>query len=301
MLIFGAGASSGSGEVEPKPPPMAVGLFAVLNRLFPAVWGGLSQEVMDLMASDFEAGMRMIGEVHPHMLPPMQRSMASFFFGFYPGKNNLYRRLARKINGVDWSGAFVSLNYERLLEIALGAEGLRPFVGARPDGEKYVEICLPHGCCHIYCDSVRGTAGGVSFSGFNVSTSGQISVVANPGEFNSRISNDAFPPVMSYFEPEKRTSSGANFIEVQRRRYLDLIIGANTVVVVGVKVRQNDKHIWDAIAETNAKIVYCSGKVGGDGFVNWSSEKRAGKDHQVISGYFNESFDIICSEVGLGE
>lgn len=299
VLVFGAGASFGSGEVKPKPPPMTDGLFTVMQRLFPAVCRGLSQECVDLLLDDFEAGMRMVGEVNSHMLPPLQRSMASFFFGFYPGENNLYRRIARKVIGVEWSGAFVSFNYERLLEIALITEGLQPFVGQRPDGEKYVEICLPHGCCHIFCDSVRGAANVVSFAGFNVSTHGQVSVVVNPVEFNSRIRNDAFPPVMSYFELEKRTSSGVNFIEEQRKRYIDLISDAKTVIVIGLKVRQNDKHIWDAIAETKAKIVYCSGKVSGDEFANWANEKRAGKDNLIIRKYFDESFDLICGEVGL--
>lgn len=63
VLIFGAGASFGSGDVNPKPPPMTVDLFAVLKRLFPPIWGGLSQEMMEVFTNDFEEGMRGIGKV----------------------------------------------------------------------------------------------------------------------------------------------------------------------------------------------------------------------------------------------
>lgn len=301
VLVFGAGASYGSGDVEPKPPPMTEGLLHVLKRLFPTSWGIIKGEELGQLEDDFEEGIKKIGEVNPHLLPPLQRAMASFFFGFIPGENNLYRKLARKLLDVEWSGALVTLNYERLLELALGAEGLKPFVGTRPEGENNVEMCFPHGCCHLFCDSVRGTADGLSFSGFNVSTSGTLSVVANPSDFQNRIKNDAFPPVMSYFEPEKRTSSGVNFIEEQRARYSEMVIGADNVVLVGIRIRPNDNHIWKVVSETQSKIIYCAGSRSGDEFINWCNEYRSGKDNVVIGDYFEESIDLICQEIGLNK
>lgn len=283
----------------PKPPPVTADLLVALERLFPAAWGALPQDLRLLLRSDFEAGMREVGEKNPHALPPLQRSIASFFFGFVPGQDNLYRDLARRIKRSAWPGVLISLNYERLLELSLATEGVRPFIGSPPDSGSSVELCLPHGCCHIFCESVRGTARGISFSGSNIATRGPVKVVAEPTEHAKRIREDAFPPVMSYFDPAKLTTSGVNFIEEQRARYDAIVRGARMVAIVGVKVRPHDKHLWEALAATNGDIVYCSGESAGRGFARWASDNREGKVSEVLYGYFDESFDDLCVRLGL--
>ena len=204
------------------------------------VWGALPEDLQVSLSRDFEAGMREIGERNPHALPPLQRSMASFFFGFVPGKDNLYRNLAQRIKRTQLKGPLISLNYERLLELSLATEGVRPFIGSPPDNNPSVEICLPHGCCHIFCESVRGAAGAISFTGTGVSTRGPVKVIADPAEFTNRIRQDAFPPVMSYFDPAKLTTSGINFIEEQRARYDTIVKGVEVAVIVGIRLRPND-------------------------------------------------------------
>ena len=298
-MLFGAGASFGSGQVVPKPPPMTADILVALERLFPTAWGALPQDLRLLLRSDFEVGMKEVGEKNPHDLPPLQRSMASFFFGFVPGQDNLYRDLARRIKHNAWPGVLISLNYERLLELSLATEGVRPFIGSPPDSGPSIELCLPHGCCHIFCESVRGTARGISFSGSNVATRGPVKVITEPAAHAKRIREDAFPPVMSYFDPAKLTTSGVNFIEQQRARYDAIVRGARTVAIVGFKVRPHDTHLWEALAATNADIVYCSGESAGREFARWASNNREGKVSEVLYGYFDESFDDLCARLGL--
>ena len=127
LILFGAGASFGSGEVVPKAPPIAGRLLAALSRLYPNARGELSKESQSSLSEDFEAGMVAIGDRRPHALPPLERSMASFFFNFRPRVNNLYRELAQRMKKYSWSGALVTLNYERLLELSLLEEGLLPY------------------------------------------------------------------------------------------------------------------------------------------------------------------------------
>ncbi len=299
VVLFGAGASLGSGSVMPKPPPLGADLFPVLRRLFPTVWGGLSIEHIKELERDFEAGMQRIGKENPHALPPLQRAMAAFFFDFIPGNDNLYRKLAQRIQTKSWSGALVTLNYERLLELSLIFEGVQPFIGTATNNNPSVELCLPHGCCHIFCESVRGTAQGVSFSGTNVVTRGSVKVVSDPNEFAQRIKLDAFPPVMSYFDPLKLTTSCINFIESQRSRYTELINGAEKVVIVGIRVRPHDTHLWSALAETKADLTYCSGKSGGQEFLHWAVEQRPNKINENLGDYFADSFEIICEHLSL--
>ena len=299
MVVFGAGASYGSGQVNPKPPPMASELMRDLERLFPTTWGALLAEVRALLNEDFEAGMRSLGETRPDTLPPLQRQLASFFFGFTPGESNLYRYLARRIVSHEWNGALVTLNYERLLELSLGLEGVHSHAGPPAGNGFSVELCLPHGCCHIFCEGVRGLAEAVTFSGTMVETGGTPKPISDPREFHRRIRDDAFPPVMSYFDPTKHTTSCANFIHEQRARYTELVTDATVVAIVGVNVRPNDKHLWQALCDTQADIVYCSGASAGDVFEEWARTTRAGKVSDVLRTYFDESLDNLCERIEL--
>src|ERR1019366_3087157 len=214
VLLLGAGASFGSdtGDV----PPLGTQLFDALCTFNLSGWGSLPSHFAARFRADFEVAMVELGKAYPHALPPLQRAMAEYFFNFVPSSSSLYIQLARRIRVAKWSGAICTLNYERLLELSVMSEGLQPVVGSGTAPGSRLEICLPHGCCHIFCDGARGVAGAVSFGGFNVNTNGPIVVVSNPLEYRIRIGQDAFPPVMSYFEPSKRTTAGANFIDAQR-------------------------------------------------------------------------------------
>lgn len=64
-------------------------------------------------------------------------------------------------------------------------------------------------------------------------------------------------------------------------------------------IRSYDKHLWEALAATNAEIVYCSGEGAEREFVRWASDNREGKVSEVLYGYFDESFDDLCARLGL--
>lgn len=162
-----------------------------------------------------------------------------------------------------------------------------------------VELCIPHGCCHIFCESVRAGAPGVSISGVGVTTDGPVKVITNPQEFQTRINGDAFPPVMSYFQPDKGTTSGRSFIINQRKRWEELALGAKVIGIIGVRVRPSDAHIWEPIKKSKARIVYCAGKEGGQEYYQWKSEVRPHSEDRIILEYFRESFDALCEELDL--
>lgn len=294
VILFGAGASFGSDSINT--PPLGSELFEALSAFNPDGWGRLPSDLADLFRTDFETGMK---QVPGHLLPPLQRVMAAYFFRFVPRRTNLYYQLAERILSRNWDGALVTINYERLLELSLMGASLCPVVGRESNAANEVEICLPHGCCHIFCDSVRGSARGISFSGRAVRTSGPVKVISDPDEFRSRIQGDAFPPVMSYFDPQKITTSGTNFITNQRERYSVLISAASSIAIVGVRVRPHDAHIWGPLAETNADIIYCSGAEEEDRFFDWYREHRKDKISSDLHGYFADCFDDLCSRIDL--
>lgn len=297
LILFGAGASFGSDTTGT--PPLGSKLFDALVSFNPHGWGRITSEQAGLFREDFESGMKDLSLNNSHDMPPLQRAMAAFLFNFIPKNSNLYIKLAEKIKNQTWEGAIATLNYERLLELSLSFSRIRPVVGRKAEANSEIEVCLPHGCCHLFCQSVRGAAQAVSLSGTAVRTNGPIEVIADPGQFQERINNDAFPPVMSYFEPSKETTSGASFIKNQRERFVELVSGISTVAIVGLRVRAHDEHIWKTLAQTSAKIVYCSGKSSGEEFKSWANENRPNKTDIVLPYYFSEGFEELCSRVGL--
>ena len=297
LILFGAGASYGSNNQDV--PPLGDDLFRALQRFNPDGWGRLSSSLSSEFRGDFENGMTNLSKTHSHAMPVLQRAMAAFFFNFQPTKNNLYHILAKHIKKSDWQGAIATLNYERLLEISLTHEGIQVVVGNEVHSKGKIELCLPHGCCHLFCEGVSISNQGISFSGVGISFDGRMKVISNPTEYRHRITSEAIPPVMSYFEPQKNTSSGVSFIRGQRERWRDLVTKSEIIAAVGIRVRERDSHIWEPIKSASGKIVYCSGRTGGQEFLEWHEKYRPDKEHKILYGYFADEFDSLCNELGI--
>lgn len=298
LALFGAGASYGS-DVASNTPPLGPRLFQALKEFNPPGWGTISGELAALFNHDFEHGMQQLSQSSPYSLPPLQRAMAAFFFRYAPGQNNLYIKLAQRVRQNHWGGSVATLNYERLCELSISSVGLRPVVGQQTQPGISVEMCFPHGCCHLFCESARGLARNVSFAGSNVQTSGPIVVISDSRQFSQRIQTDAFPPVMSYYEPYKTTSSGANFILAQRERWRILVQQANEIAVIGLTVRPVDAHIWGPLAEFNGSILYCAGPKAALSYQDWQRANRQGSKDTILQGYFGPEFDRVCAFLGM--
>lgn len=297
VILFGAGASFGA--ERSGMPPLGIALFDALRHFNPDGWGQIGEPFASAFRSDFEVGMINLSNCNQFALPVLQRAMAAFFFQFLPTTENLYFQLAYRIRTKAWSGALATLNYERLLEVSLQHAGVQPVVNMEATKGSSVELCLPHGCCHLFCESVSGVASGVSFSGMNVSTNGPVIAVSNPTQFWDRIRNDAFPPVMSYFEPSKRTTSGVNLIADQRKRWVQLCESATTIAVIGVHPRSHDSHIWGPLRSSNARIVYCGGSSGAAAFDSWKRSTGRNASDDVLHGYFGDEFANLCAALDL--
>jgi hypothetical protein len=301
LFIFGAGASYGADTNKSLVPPLAADLFNCLAKQYPDISN--NSAVMSLAADfskDFEQGLLKLYKCQPHFLSVFQRRMAHFFFQYGHTisiqQSNLYYRLAQEIKRKATLICLASLNYERTLEISFGAAEVQMVCNSAPKAGQ-AELCFPHGCCHLFCEGVRASAGGVSFSGMNISTNGPVSPIANPAAFEDRIRGDAFPPVMSYFEPTKVTTSGANFISAQRSRFKQLISEASKIAVIGIKIREHDEHIWQPLKDTSAKIIYCSGEEDAAQYETWRGDKPHRLNDLVIPSFWDAAFSTINSEM----
>jgi len=62
LILVGAGASYGAGNVDPHQPPLGKDLFDKLKSEMPDPWGDLPGDIQCALEKDFENGMCKIGE-----------------------------------------------------------------------------------------------------------------------------------------------------------------------------------------------------------------------------------------------
>lgn len=304
MIFFGAGASFGS-DIKDT-PPLSCNLYNKLKLYDPLNWN-LPSNIVDSFISDFEKGLLLLYEKNPTMISILQRSIASFFFDFEPQQNNLYKKLAKQIYSSNWEGYLATINHDRLLLLSLIQEDLiiniKDFLKIKNnhliDKKKEIELILPHGSCNLFNESIMESGfGNIKLNGLCVSTRGKINMINDINDFKNRIKNK-FPPVMSYFEPQKTTTSGVNFIEKQRERFNQCIMDSEIIGIIGVKVRPSDSHIWDSLSKTEGKLIYCSGERDGTEFHNWGINCRKHNHDKIIHKNFSDGFDEFRESLGI--
>lgn len=292
IFLFGAGASKGS-EVEGIPtPPLGSELFKKLKSRYPESWGCLN---VDSFTDDFEIAMSHLVLSQPDSIDQLQRDMAQFFFGFQPSGASLYHSLIREISPYLDTIGFCNLNYDLLLERCLLGARLQPVCARQAASDRgEVEICLPHGCCHLWIDGFRGSPGGVRFDPSLDVINGPVCAYGTLTNFQDQIRNNLLSPVMSCFDTNKTTPNAKQFIQNQRDRFAELIDAADLVVIIGVRVRDHDKHLWEPLSKATGKLLYCAGKKGAEEFEGWRKSHRSHTNDIVLPGYFDYHFkDII--------
>src|ERR1700674_2532963 len=124
LFLFGAGASYGSGDCVPEPPPLGKDLFLKLVKA-----GGIARTVKppmsELFIKDFEKGMAAFFTERNADVNPFLRDMALYFLPFAPGPKNIYVKLFSAIAKGDHAIVVATTNYEMLIELAIQAAGLR--------------------------------------------------------------------------------------------------------------------------------------------------------------------------------
>ena len=317
LIIFGAGASTGSQNYNS--PPVGNNLFDELVKISPNGWGKINKRLSKIFQNDFESGMNEIERESHQILIKIQKSMAAYFVTFRPTDLNLYLKMVRRINKTRWNGSIVTLNYDRLLQISLEVLNLKQKFDSSTFPE--IEVCYPHGCCNFFCGGITASkgisinqnsilfgdngvlnfdnGGSINFTPHGITTSGNfIDIVNDPKVFYEKL-KEGLPPVMSYFIHSKFTTSCTNFLVGERKRFDDLVMKAENIAIVGMKLRKHDNHIWDPLSLTPSKIIYCGGSDRKD-YQQWARKNRANYDKDLIlHGYWNENFDKICHSVGL--
>ena len=139
----------------------------------------------------------------------------------------------------------------------------------------------------------------INYSSEGLVTQGEpIHVAESLSDFFSEI-YAPFPPIMSYFTRSKFTLSCKNFIDEHRIKLGNLIASADDIVIIGIRIREEDKHVWEPLSKTSARITYCAGNEI-EKYLEWANTDRLNhQDDLKLKGYWKENFDKICSVLEL--
>jgi hypothetical protein len=323
LLVFGAGASiDGAG---PGRPPLTASLPDELVKFAPSSWGNLAPERIGAFRADFEAAMADTlaraagpGPTFKMSFPlqgdalqwsVLQWDLAAFFFQFELVPDSLYERLVARVRRAQAFDriAVATLNYDKLLCEATNRNGVRVHLGSEVQSDR-LRLCLPHGASYIastanVANDPRGLllrpgapgqalelVGGGPI--FQLETR-DVVVLATQDKFDAkRSASSAYPPIMSYIEPTKFSATGGSFIWRHRSVFASWAAAADRIVLVGIDVRSDDRHIWEPLAAAPGEILYVAPSASR--FTEWS-QRLGRRDPDALPARWIDAFDAVCA------
>lgn len=226
-------------------------------------------------------------------VPPLMTVMAEYFCGFQPrNKSNLYNRFLHELRDTIQEIMFSTLNYELLFELALESFGLR--------AECFLEntINIPflklHGSCNFVMQGIR--LFNTPMKGGNLIDAPLKAVNVKEAISYCRSGDSGYPAMCIYME-SKPTQFGSGKIKAIQERWKKNVLNAERILIIGVKPNEADRHIWEPLIETDAKIGYI-GSI--NEFNKWIMKYRNNKQYQMIgkrwSDHLNDSVNFLNSK-----
>lgn len=287
-LIFGAGASFGSGKCLPYNPPLGNNLFSNLCELNGS-FSKLPVETKELFLSEgFEYGMSSIDD-NSRIINPLQKEVACYLSKFQITSENAYVRLFNKIKRYLPLITITTLNYDTLIEQAICSYGFKVDYNATNNG---VNLLKPHGSSNFlpqlpngmifHGNTIIGCASHIEGLKTNA-VSSHDEVVAwcrNP-------QNNDLSPILSMYSKDKRVVINKQLISEVQKKYKTSIDRSTLTILIGIKYIPHDNHIWDAINKSAAKVVVVDPFP--ESTVAWLKETKKLDNSIVIKKGFSDS------------
>ncbi len=287
VILFGAGASFGSEKVIPFLPPVSTGLFDQLRKHYPEACGKITASDRLKFVPNFELGMKQLWDSHSRDTQVLMRCMADYFAKFRATQGNAYARLLEHLEYRDaLEGTYFStLNYECVLESAAREYGFRAidYVSKKGTTESVLSVWKIHGSCNFLPKSVTGGSSAISYDAAGVSWNGDIKIV-DPSRVGPFVSQSAFYPAMAVFMEGKPVRSHPGMIGTLQKWWKEAISKAKVVGVIGVRPNEQDTHIWNPLADTDALIVVIGNEPE---YRSWAEKHRTGKATTVVGTQFS--------------
>lgn len=252
VVLLGAGASFGSRDVLPEPPPLGRGLFPKLE-LLGGVAASLSEDLKALFREDFEAGMARYFEGGGD-IAMFQRELALYLAQFRPGSENVYSRLIQEL-GIK-RVIYCSLNYDMLFEEAAARLGFNIAYSLLPPDNKHVRLIKLHGSCNVWPAVDISVHTNIKFFGNKNDVEAPVVALDRMQTIVRCQKDSSFAPSMAMFAVGKAVRMCPSWVATQHSFWLESLKRATTVFIVGVRVHPVDEHIWNALATCRADVVY---------------------------------------------
>lgn len=291
-LIFGAGASFGSGPCAPFNPPLGMHLFEKLEARGGA-FSRLDAGVKSIFRNQsFESGMSAIADTNT-AINPLQKEIAIYLSQFMPLSENAYVRLFKKLKSSIKNLSVATLNYDLLIEHALLATGI-PFSYGK---SKELRVLKPHGSSNFLPNLGTIVLQGNVFSNCGAFVDGlPVDTPLTNQEVESWCTNQKnsdISPALSMYSPTKRVVMNRSLIENIQQEFSKSIENSNLLVIVGVGLAEHDRHIWEPIKNSKGKLLIVD--LYPEKLIDWA--KAHGLDNSHIKGGFKENIWAITKEV----
>ena len=249
LILFGAGASNGSGGIL-DPPPLGRDLFTRLSNQFPNSWGKLSEKYRSKFSENFEKGMEMFyNEVddYTQYLKDMTIFFSKFKIDYF--KENLYWILISKyIHPLESTELMLStINYDCLIELAALQFNPNITYWGKNKGIKILKI---HGSCNFIKSNVRGEGKIIIGKG---TIKGGLRLI-HPREVEKELRNNPLPASMSLYARGKKVFISPDQINQILGEFHDYLSTVEVVFVIGVNPNIEDTHIWDYLKNLGDKL-----------------------------------------------
>ncbi|RZA33178.1 MAG: hypothetical protein EOP92_22250 [Lysobacteraceae bacterium] len=275
-------------------------MFSALLEAYPQIRVDLDEKAFRAFndATKFEEGMQLALEYGSQSVAPLLRTMAKYLGRFEPCgcPENGYRQLLKGIRRNLAHINFATLNYDLLFDrVALG-EGLNLNFGG-PRSRAGVSVLKPHGAADLLVDLETSELENVNFVGFSNYVQAATRRANSPEEIVSWCDdprNGSVAPVMSVYALGKRTPYNGDTVIHQRDLWSRLVLRAKRIVIVGVKLVEEDEHIWAPLAANRGAIMYVNINAGdGAAFVEWSRRTRHAAPHEFVEKGFLDAISLV--------
>ncbi len=299
VFLFGAGASTGAGDIVPETPPLGKDLYPELVKNYPFSWGSLPSAVQTRFEQDgFEAGMAVVYHHHSHAIAALMRHLALYLIQFRPfSQSSLYNRLLRELNrlGLLSRVVFASLNYDCILEFSLLQERIAFVYGDEPADRQAIPVWKLHGSCNMFSTDVQATQDVLFTSG--ATFGGSLEAYFDIGTVAEKCLASGLYPAMCLFMEGKPLQISPSVILSLQARWRTAVSQSHALICVGVNPRAPDSHIWEPINKTEACLYFIG---GANGFDAWAKKHRVGR-YEFLGPRFHSSFSTLIGRLATHE
>jgi len=289
IVLFGAGASHGSEDVQPTPPPLGKYLFDAL-----VAQGGqaatLPDDLKNKFRVNFEEGMAAYHKQAKGDVMRFQRELAKFVAQFVPGPRNAYTRLFNKIDPT--RHLFCTLNYDMLIELSVGSLKIHTAYATGPRDPRALRLLKLHGSCNFW------PRPGLITGSCNIELM-ETAIDGDPYIFSRKqtlqlCETELTAPAIAMYAEGKQVKVFPSFVQNQQLMYSDAVKDAMRICVVGAAINLKDEHIWNHLSSTPASVHYFGRKTDEEPFLAWK-DLCGKKNLFFIESDFADAVDTIAA------